>query len=99
MARGDVVAEVVGVSGTSSHTVQPGSGVEWVIKAFAGDNSSSGILRAYDGSITTNMVTGDKANDVGSQVTIPINNAHYLAMRNSTGSTLNMAYFGYITKD
>jgi hypothetical protein len=99
MARGDVVAELTAVSGTSSYTVQPGSGVEWVIKTFAGDNNSSTILRAYDGSITTNMVNGEEAGDIGGQVTVPINNTHYLALRNSTGSTLNMAYFGYITKD
>lgn len=99
MARGDVLANVVAVSGTSSHTVQPGSGVEWIIKAFGGDASASVILRANNGSITTDMVTASQANVVGNRVTVPINNSNYLAIRNSSGSTINVAYYGYITKE
>ena len=99
MARGDVVAELAAVSSSSSYTVQPGSGVEWIIRTFAGDNSTSTHFRANDGTIVSAICNGGEAADQLGKVTVPINNTHYLALRNGTGSTINLAYYGYITKE
>jgi len=47
----------------------------------------------------SNICNGGEAGDIGGRVTVPINNTHYLALRNGTGSTVNLAYYGYITKE
>jgi hypothetical protein len=99
MARGDVVADVVNVSSSSSSTVQPGSGVEWIIRAFSGDNSTSSHLRSADGTSVGAICNGGEAADIGGKVTVPINNTNYVEMRNGSGSNLILSYYGYITKD
>ena len=99
MARGDVVADVVSVSATSSVTVQPGSGVEWIIKTFSGDNNASNHLRANDGTNVGAICNGSEAADQLGREQVPINNTNYLAMRNGNAGTTILSYFGYITKE
>ena len=99
MARGDVVADVVSLSDNTNHDIQPGSGVEWIIKSLSlGDNVNC-LLRGYDGTNVAAGWDGVQSGNVAGVCTIPINNTNYVQMRNSTGSTTPLAYFGIITKE
>ena len=98
MARGDVIGSLQTLSAGGSYTVQPGSGVEWVIKCFGGDNTDDNLLEAYDGTSTVIIIRGLDAESTAGQITLPINNSLYARLRQS-GSGGRASYHGYITKD
>jgi len=105
MARGDVVTDIIAVGNAAGGasgwpTIQPGSGVEWVIKCIAGSNTNDLWLDSFDGSIYTPIVDcGQLAVRCG-LVTIPITNGHYLRIRNTSSTTSYVVgYSGYITKE
>ena len=99
MARGDVIADVFVLANNATHSIQPGSGVEWIVKCVTLDDSSNGLIRGYDGTNVAAGWDGVQIGNVGGVCTIPINNTNYVQMRNSTGSTTPLAYFGIITKE
>ena len=100
MARGDVVADIVTIANNANHSVQPGSGVEWVIKNVALSQGTSGLLRGYDGSSVAPNCDGSHAAVKMGDCTIPITNGNYVQIRNSNiGSDYPFGYYGYITKD
>ncbi len=99
MARGDVIADVFTCSAGSTTSIQPGSGVEWVLKTIGLHQSSGMFLQGYDGSTATHVATGVYTSQLGGAITMPINNTNYAAIYNGEGYTSNAAYFGYITKE
>ena len=100
MARGDVIGSLQTINASSSYTVQPGSGVEWVIKCFGGDNGDTNLIEAYDGTSGVIILRGLDAESTGGQLTFPINNSLYARLRNSnSGGAGRSSYHGYITKD
>ena len=98
MARGDVVAQIVSLDNAAAHTVQPGSGVEWVIKTVGLGAHAAVYLFAYDGTLTTTITTGAKYAE-NLALTLPINNSDYISLHNASGGTMEVAYYGYITKE
>ena len=99
MARGDVIADVFVLANNATHSIQPGSGVEWIVKCVTLDDSSNGLIRGYDGTNVAAGWDGVQSGNVAGVCTIPINNTNYVQMRNQTGSTTPLAYFGIITKE
>ena len=100
MARGDVAAQIVSVSASGSHSIQPGSGVEWIIKTWVGNNSGEAYLEAWDGTLDSVITIGNTIEDRGGIINIPVNNSDYIRMRNNAGGyAIKMAYYGFITKE
>tara|TARA_R110002020_G_C15967742_1_gene747199 strand:+ start:137 stop:430 length:294 start_codon:yes stop_codon:yes gene_type:complete len=97
MARGDVVNEIWSIDHTGYQTYQPASGTEVCIKSAGGVAHVAAVsVGIYDG---TNYATFFNMSMNGSDITLPINNTHYLRMYNGSGGTNAMGYSGYITKD
>jgi hypothetical protein len=100
MARGDVVADVVNVSASSSTDVQPASGVEWVIKSFGSNGNSTSEIRYWDGSNGAWVTNASKTADTGGECMAIFTNANYMRLNNShSGGAVNLCYGGYVTKD
>ncbi len=97
MARGDVVADVVSSTASSTIDIGPSGSVEWVIKTWTGNLEGSMYLRADDGSNQSNMAYGNSAGVIPGPLTIPVNATNHLDVWNNTGGTKIFAYFGYIT--
>ena len=100
MARGDVIGSLQTLSAGGSYTVQPGYGVEWVIKCFGGDAGDNNSIQAYDGTSTVIIMRGEDAESTGGRMTFPINNSLYARLQNhSSGDSTRASYHGFITKD
>ena len=100
MARGDVVIEVGRhTSSGATHSVQPSSGVEWVIRCFGGNGDDSIVFEYYDGSTESIIQRGVDAEVTGGMMTCPVTYTHYARTRSTASGNRNWAYSGYITKD
>ena len=97
MARGDAIGDTVSNSHGGSLSMQPGSGVEWIIKLATGGNESSNIIiRLSDGTNLTNVIGSDQAEVV--LMNFPVNNTDYGDVLNNTGGTAVSGFRGFITK-
>tara|TARA_R100000306_G_C4333362_1_gene121435 strand:+ start:75 stop:383 length:309 start_codon:yes stop_codon:yes gene_type:complete len=101
MARGDAVIDIINVSASSTSTVQPASGEEWIIKSF-GDalQGSTSRIQYYDGTLTSHVAAGDKSQVTCGVVSLVVDNTNYFQLRNAAGgSAYPLAYGGFKTKD
>lgn len=96
MARGDVVNDVQSLTNGSNLDFQPAAGVELIVQEFSVTAIAGVTLIHYNGTLTPNVTTGDKADALGGLVRLLINNTNYLRINNGSGSTRNVA-FGAIT--
>ena len=78
MARGDVIADVFSLDNNETHSIQPGSGVEWIVKCITLDDSSNGLIRGYDGTNVASGWDGVQSGNVAGMCTIPVNNTNYV---------------------
>lgn len=100
MARGDVIADIYTVSASSNASVQPASGVEWILKCFGGHNDGDVRLRGTDGSTNVQIMKGDIADAIGGVISMPVTNANYAQVHNAHGSNAKSAFIsGFVTKD
>ena len=99
MARGDVVSEVASTSTGSSLTYQPAGSIEAVIKVWSGERLSSVYLEVFDGTTACIICASDKFSTIGVHInmSLPVNNAHYLRIRNNAGYDVALMYSGFIT--
>jgi hypothetical protein len=97
MARGDVVSEITSVANGAAVNHQPSAGVEWVMKSFAGEANNGNLLYIFDGSLASRIVQG-QYDGVGN-LTVAVNNAHYIRLHNGTGSTSTLGFTGFISKE
>jgi len=60
MARGDVIAGMVGVAGDSGVAVQPAPGEEWLIEMMSccGDDTNMGPADVFDGTFGSTRIGG-----------------------------------------
>ena len=100
MARGDAVIDIVNVSGSSTSTIQPGSGYEWVLKSF-GDSlqGATSRIQYYDGTLTSHVASGTNSQATSGLIMMVVDNTNYFQLRNTAGGAYPLAYGGYITKD
>ena len=97
MARGDIVSEIWSIDHGSAETFQPSGSIEIVLKSAGGvAHVAACTVGLHDGSLTANFFNMSMN---GSDITLPINNAHYLRVYNGSGGTNPMGYSGYITKE
>jgi hypothetical protein len=97
MAVGDVVADTASVANGAYMTIQPGSGVEWVIHNLYWSGASVEVSK-YDG---TNEVKFASDTTFGAllNVYIHVTNTDYLRIKNVSGSAAVICgYDGVITK-
>ena len=99
MARGDVIADVVSLDNNETHSIQPGSGVEWIVKCVTLDDSSNGLIRGYDGINVAAGWDGVQSGNIAGVCTIPVNNTNYVQIQNAIGDGEVFGYFGYIIKE
>ena len=100
MARGDVIADIYTANTSSSVSIQPAAGVEWLLKCFAGNNDGNVRLRATDGSTNIQLMKGDIADAIGGVISMPVTNSNYAQFYNaSSGSSTSAFLSGFVTKD
>ena len=97
MALGDaVVVASTSVANGSSLTIQPGSGIEWIIHNVYVPEGSAIEVYATDGS---NAIKFDSNPSGGfRQEHWHLTNAQYFTIKNVSGSSIYMKYDGIITK-
>ena len=98
MARGDIGNEIASTADSGTLVYQPASGTEVILKTWGHHTHASVYLYYYDGT-NTSIITRGGYTENGSMISVPVNNAHYIQIHNSTGSTVSLAYGGYVTKE
>lgn len=98
MAVGDVVSDLQNIAGGGATflTVQPGSGVEWVIHNIYAEADVT--ISRYDG---TDEVALDSSPTTGrhwSNLQLHLTNAQYLRILNLNAGAKDIGYDGVITK-
>lgn len=97
MAVGDAVTAVTSVASGAYLTIQPGSGVEWVIHNLSVPLGTSAELYKYDGSneilIDSNLSGG------WSGEFFHLTNSIYYRVKNTSVSTAYLGYDGIISKE
>jgi hypothetical protein len=96
MARGDVVVDNVSVADTAYMTIQPGSGVEWLIQNITWPTSTSVQVSTYDG---TNECIFHTDTTLGGLIncSFALTNGNYMRVKNVTGSgSAVMHYDGFV---
>lgn len=96
MAVGDTVSEIASVAGSGTMTIQPGSGVEWIIHNLCW--SGGATVGWYDG---TNACTFQTDTAAGGLINtcFHLTNAHYLRITNTSESVAIVCeYDGVISK-
>ena len=96
MALGDaVVVASTSVANGSSLTIQPGSGIEWIIHNIYVPEDSAIEVYATDGA---NPIKFDSNSGGFRQEHWHLTNAQYITVKNVSGGSIYMKYDGIITK-
>jgi len=114
MARGDVIAGLVGVAGESIVAVQPASGEEWMIEITSpcGDGTNAGFGDIYDGvnsgaSFAANTIDPPRMSrfvvllstaSVEQRFLLYFTNSVYFRLQNHAPATRYLSYHGVKTK-
>ena len=96
MAKGDAVASVSSVNAAAVKTIQPGSGVEWIIHNIY--NEAEAELYVVEGS---NELLFDDATVKGSWSAyfFHLTNTHYLKVKNTNAASKLIGYDGIVSKE
>jgi len=104
MAKGDAVVNIVAVAGDSAVSVQPASGVEWLITTVttSGDGATAGYADLYDGTNDpseflfpgNNIGEGDANGSCIRDGRVFVNNTIYFKIFNHNANTRNVSYSG-----
>lgn len=96
MANGDaVVVASTSVGAGASLTIQPGSGIEWIVHNIYVEPTSTAELYVTDGSNDI-LVDSNAGGWVG--YFFHLTNAQYMKVKNTGSSSVYMKYDGIITK-
>jgi hypothetical protein len=96
MAVGDaVVVASTSVANNASMTLQPSSGIEWVIHNIYAPSTAAIEIYMTDGS---NAILVDKNTGGYLGYFLHLTNAQYMTVKNVSGGTVYMKYDGIITK-
>jgi hypothetical protein len=95
MAAGDIVGNTESVNDAAYMTIQPGAGVDYNILALIW--SASVEIYLYDGVNEAGPVSATGAGGWPG-VSIPVNNADYLRVKNVSGGVQIMGWRGIQTK-
>lgn len=96
MAVGDTVTVIpTSVSAGSSLTIQPGSGVEWIVHNIYVPSSATIEIYRTDGSNPI-LVDGNTGGYLG--YWFHLTNTNYMTIKNTTGGAIYISYDGVISK-
>jgi len=101
MAIGDIIADVVSISATSSVNFQPAAGVEIIITGVGHTNSPAALdlILVIDNSTNTTIIYANPdANITGTTILkYGITNGDFLKLQNLSAGTEEMSYTGVQT--